>query len=337
MKAVSSRELGSKARLKGNLSARNITERRTNAGSRPQLPTNGRNKPVPPMRAKIGLRVPPGKNPASGNDYREAPRLDRRRLLRPMERAFARRPMQGSFNRYPRVPQGSRKPHVARPAPGERARKFRERLGPMPHDVAGHGDPPQSTKDALFQGPQKARSYREEDLKKFKVDIRPSRSPERKSELYNRAELRKFKIDIKGEMSDYPRRRDEASVAYNKQDLEKLKVHIHRTDMQGQKESHPTHNLRRDVDPSDFHVPRKHDVKLFNSRNTFSSPRSQQQKDMRMQVHIDRPNIENPNFDAPVRRNVDMNSFRMPRRSGKLRTTRLYVRNFMLMSHSSAI
>lgn len=63
--------------------------------------------------------------------------------------------------------------------------------------------------------------------------------------------------------ADYPRRRLEASVAYNKQDLEKLKVHIHRTDMQEQKESHPTHNLRRDVDPSDFHVPRKYGKVLW--------------------------------------------------------------------------
>lgn len=46
---------------------------------------------------------------------------------------------------------------------------------------------------------------------------------------------------------------------------------------------------------------------------------------MRMKVHIDRQGIANPSFGEPVRRRVDMDSFRMPRRPGKSLTS-LYPR-----------
>lgn len=66
--------------------------------------------------------------------------------------------------------------------------------------ISGSGH---STKDMLFQGPKKGLKYREEDLKKVKVDIRPSLSEmsiDQGKEMYNRDELKKFKVDIKGEM-----------------------------------------------------------------------------------------------------------------------------------------
>jgi hypothetical protein len=62
----------------------------------------------------------------------------------------------------------------------------------------------------LFKGPEKTWNYHNEDLKKLKIDIRPSHSEvspseRKKSHLYDRSELKKFKIDIKGENYEDPR------------------------------------------------------------------------------------------------------------------------------------
>ncbi|XP_008472319.2 serine/arginine repetitive matrix protein 1-like isoform X3 [Diaphorina citri] len=332
MRGVSSRAVGSRLTLRDRLSTRHIAESRIaikkNAtGSRLSGPIknsaphsgaidyrksgNLRKKPVVvPLRSKDGhFRKPSIKSSARGNGYQGSSRPHKYELG---TKSFPNKSL------GPHKPSGFRKPVNVH-------KKYDYKRQDNPHIPARMSESSgrHSTKDRLFKGPEKTWNYHNEDLKKLKIDIRPSHSEvspseRKKSHLYDRSELKKFKIDIKGENYEDPRsygtnrsrkQNYSQSVPFSKQELERVKIRLDLDKFDLQDEDH----INRKLDVDKFAVPRNHDVKLFNNRDTFSSSRHQEKKDLSgLKVNIVRQ-LSNPK-NEPVRRDFDEDSFQMYRR-----------------------
>uniref|UniRef100_A0A8D8ZNR0 Uncharacterized protein n=1 Tax=Cacopsylla melanoneura TaxID=428564 RepID=A0A8D8ZNR0_9HEMI len=190
---------------------------------------------------------------------------------------------------------------------------------PGPENYGHQGQQPvHSTKDLLFKGPKKGCKYSEEDLKKIKVDIRPSLA-EREANMFDQAELKKLKVDIKGENFDSKRGdvmyRDSHGVPYDKKVLESVKVNIKRK--LGPEVMHQSHAIKRNLELDKFCVPPQYkERQMLNSRPTFThtsaGAKDYEKRDLSLKVNIVRQ-VPNPT-NEPLRDEFHEDSFKMYRR-----------------------
>ncbi|KAL1465876.1 hypothetical protein WDU94_005402 [Cyamophila willieti] len=294
--------------------------------SRPGDPTK---KPLGPSRPRDGpSRRVPMKASTRNNGLRPPTRQlvrgrDAKKPLRP-------RPLREGAQISPRF----RKPNLPQPRNAHNQRYDNRRdqrnFNNGPHHQSdgqenfGHeGQPVHSTKDLLFKGPKNAWRYREEDLKKIKIDIRPSRSEtlsdRRDPGVFDRAELKKLKVDIKGEHFDSKREdvlyRDSHGVPYDKKALESVTVNINRKlDPELMHDDH-AQSVKRNLELDKFSVPRYKDIQMLHSRPTFthtSSSKPYEKRDLSLKVNIVRQ-VPNPT-NEPLRDEFHEDSFKMYRR-----------------------